>query len=88
MREVSLAAAIQQLVTSGLKTAEQADPRIEQQDRIGWLEEQLRQAELALDHEVARRELIEQEFASLRQAAQVWARRAEAPVGTCPRCGE
>lgn len=85
-RDLTLAAAVQQLLDVGLKTERQRSEVDTLRTEIDRLRDQLGAIEQDRDRETMRRERAEAEYQTLRSAAGVWSDRAAMSVGVCPGC--
>lgn len=82
-RGMSLASAVQDLLNSGLESAQRAVDQVPLAARIASLEAELAETSRDRDQEVVARQQLESEFAAL---AGAWTQRANARVGRCPDC--
>jgi hypothetical protein len=83
---LSMTAAMQELLQLGLEANENKAPMDAMRSHIADLEQRLREQELAAREQALQRVRAEREMKSVRQAAEVWAQRADLSVGSCPHC--
>lgn len=87
-RGTSLTTAVQELLSLGLEAAANAGSVRTLQHQVLMLEGELGSARTEVREMAVLRDQSQQELASVRQAAAVWAQRANIKVAACPSCKE
>lgn len=85
-QDLTLAAAVQQLLDVGLQIERQRSEVETLRTEIDTLRDQFVAVEQDRDRETMRREKAESDYRTLQNAAGVWSDRAAMPVGVCPGC--